>query len=106
MDICIIKTTVQNKEEGLRIARSLIQDCFAACVNIIPNISSIYYWKDKIVEDCELILFIKTRKSLFDKVKDEIKKLHSYEVPEILLIPLENSEKTYLSWLLENTTEV
>ena len=106
MDICIIKTTVQNKEEGLKIARSLIRSRLAACVNIIPNISSVYYWKDKIVEDCELILFIKTRKSLFDKVKDEIKKLHSYEVPEILLISLENSEKTYLSWLLENTTGV
>lgn len=102
MNYCFIISTVSSTEEAKKIAHGLVKNKFAACVNIVPNITSVYSWEDKICEDSELILFIKTKKELFDKVKDFIVKTHSYDVPEVIMLPIEAGHIDYLNWINKN----
>lgn len=95
----IILSTVSSEQEGEEIAESLVIDGLAACVNIIPNIKSIYEWKSKIQKDCELLLIIKTVKQNESQVYDNIRLMHSYDVPEIISIKLDNIDKKYSEWL-------
>jgi periplasmic divalent cation tolerance protein len=81
----------------------LVKEKLAPCFNIIPGVKSIYTWKGELHEDEEVILFIKTREELFEKVKDSIKSTHSYECPEIIAIPIKEGFKPYLDWIDENT---
>ena len=84
----LILTTASTKAEADQIANKLVQEKLAACVNIIPNIKSIYRWKDKISTDSEFLLIIKTMKSVENKVIQCIKKHHSYDTPEIISFPI------------------
>lgn len=104
MDYGIVLTTTQNIEEAKKIAHYLIEKKIAACVNIQPQIVSVYRWKEQIVEDEECLLIIKIKKSCFDEVKTSIISLHSYELPEIIMIPIENGDEDYLNWINSNTT--
>lgn len=99
----VVFTTAGKEEEAKKIAKTLVHEKLAACVNIINSIESYYIWENKFVEDKELLLIIKTRISLFEKLKKRIVSLHSYKVPEIILIPIEKGLKSYLSWIEENT---
>ncbi len=93
-----IYTTCKNKKEAVRISNHLIKNKLAACNNMFP-ISSVYRWKNKIVKDKEYALIIKTKNGKFNKIKNEIKKIHGYEVPCILKININKVNKEYLSWL-------
>ena len=95
----LILTTASTKTEADQIANKLVQEKLAACVNIIPNIKSIYRWKDKINEDSEYLLIIKTVKRVEEDVFENICKLHSYDTPEMISIPVTGGEKNYLNWL-------
>ncbi|MBU0529832.1 divalent-cation tolerance protein CutA [bacterium] len=95
----IILTTVSSKEEGERIASKLVEGKLAACVNILPKMTSIYRWKNKINKDDEFLLLIKTAKYLEREVYDYIRDKHSYEVPEIITIDVKNIDKKYSEWL-------
>ncbi|MFH0702230.1 MAG: divalent-cation tolerance protein CutA [bacterium] len=103
MNFCVILTLTPNFEEARKIARSLVENNLAACVNIVQNVTSVYRWKEEIQEDSEFLLFIKTQKTLFDKVKQSIRDLHSYELPEIIMLPIENGQKNFLSWIEQET---
>jgi len=105
MDFCIILATSSNIEESKKIAHALVENKLAACVNIIPNIISVYSWQNNIAEDGEFLLVIKSRESLFNDIKQAILNLHSYELPEIIVLPIKEGHKDYLKWIEDETTE-
>ena len=100
----VILTTASTKTEADKIATKLVREKLAACVNIIPNIKSIYRWKDKINEDSEYLLIIKTVQRVEEKIFKNICKLHSYDTPEMISIPVTGGEKNYLNWLSKSVT--
>ena len=91
--------TVGNIEEGKNIARNLVENKVAACVNIIPNITSIYEWKGVIEEDNEYLLFIKTTEEKSALLIQKIKELHSYDPPECIGFKIERGSQSYLKWI-------
>lgn len=95
----VVFVTAGNKREAIRIANTLVKEKLCACVNIISPIQSYYTWKGKLVSDKESLLIIKTKTTLFKKLKDRILSLHSYQVPEIILIPIQKGLKQYLNWI-------
>ena len=94
-----ITTTTETKEEAEKIAQYLVVEKLAACVQIAGPITSIYRWKGKVENTQEWLCLIKTREELYDKVETAIKKLHSYETPEIIAVPIIKGSKEYLNWL-------
>ncbi len=99
----VVYVTAPNEDEAAGIARALVEAKLAACVNIISNIRSIYRWQGNLEDDSEVLMIIKTRKELFDSLKTEVKKLHSYEVPEIIALPISLGSEDYLKWIREST---
>ena len=99
MDFAIILTTASAVEEGQSIANILVEKELAACVNIIPNISSVYRWEGQIQSESEVLLLIKTTKDLEAKVYREVQKVHSYDTPELITLPITNGSETYLDWM-------
>ncbi len=98
-EISIIFSTAPDEAEASLIAERLIESGSVACCNIIPGIKSIYRWKGEIKKDDECMLIIKTSKSEVGKVIAEIKSLHSYEVPEIISIPVIEGNEDYIQWV-------
>ena len=103
--VVIITTTLPSMEEAKSIASALLQNRFAACVNIIGPILSLYKWKDKLEEDQEYKLFIKTERRYWKKIKDFLTKNHSYSVPEINLLSVEVASETYQKWLADGLSK-
>ncbi|HPC43458.1 MAG TPA: divalent-cation tolerance protein CutA [Spirochaetota bacterium] len=99
----IIFCTVPSQETGMKIADDLVSGEYAACVNIVPGLTSIYRWKGDICKDNELLLIIKSRKSLCNDIIFRIKALHPYEVPEIISCDISGGSKSYLQWLSDST---
>ena len=91
------------KNEALAFAKKVLKTRLCACVNIIPSISSYYWWKNKLEKGAESLLIIKTQDKLFAKLKREIRKLHPYDVPEIVGFKINKINKEYLKWLLKET---
>ena len=102
-DFIIILVTTSSEEEAKKIAFSLVGKRFAACVNIVKDMESIYRWKGKISDEKEVLMMIKTRKKLYKSVEGEVRKLHSYEVPEIIALPIISGSKDYLYWIDSET---
>ncbi|MGD0279083.1 MAG: divalent-cation tolerance protein CutA [Smithella sp.] len=98
-----VSTTTETKEEAQKIAKYLVEQKFAACVQITGPIESTYRWKGKVEKAQEWLCLIKTREDCFDKVEAAIKKLHSYETPEIIAIPIFKGSREYLNWLCDET---
>jgi len=98
-DKIVALSTCETEEEAARVARILIEKNLAACVNIVSNVRSFYRWKDEIEDAPELLLVIKTRRDLFDALKAEIAKIHSYEIPELVALPILDGSTEYLAWL-------
>jgi len=94
----LILTTVPDRESAKIIAKLLVETKLAACVQLFP-IESIYTWKNEICNENEIVLFIKSKPALFDKIKSAIKENHSYEVPEIIQIPITDGLPDYLKWI-------
>ena len=94
----IIITTFSDKESAVAISKLLIEKRLAACVQMFP-VESIYSWQDKICQDNEVTLFIKSKTSLFEEIKKMIKENHSYEVPEIIQVPVTDGLPEYLKWI-------
>jgi len=93
----------KNKKEAKKIGLYLVKKKLAACCNIFP-IESIYWWQDKIINDKEAVLIVKTLKKNFQKIEKEVKRLHSYKVPCILEIPIKRGGLEYLNWLEKEMT--
>lgn len=104
MEYCVILCTVPNKDVALEIANNLVSNKLAACVNIVPGLTSVYTWKGEICNDQELLCIIKTKKTLYLEVEEAIKKLHPYEVAEIIALPISSGSSDYLQWI-ENVTK-
>lgn len=99
----IVFITASSKQEARKIARGLLEAKLAACVNIIENIGSHFWWQGKIDNAREALLIIKTRKALFNKLVNKAKSLHSYEVPEIIALPIIAGDEQYLDWINGST---
>jgi periplasmic divalent cation tolerance protein len=92
-----------SKEEAEKIASGLLKEKLAACVNIVKGADSHFWWQGKLDKAKESMLIIKTRKSLFARLVKKVKSLHSYEVPEIIALPIIAGHKPYLDWIDEST---
>jgi periplasmic divalent cation tolerance protein len=102
----IVLTTAGSEEEARKIALHLVENRLAACVNIIPQIESIYRWQGKVDSSREWLLLVKTTDERFPAVRDAIRKLHSYELPECVVLNIEDGSSEYLQWLTGSVQEV
>jgi periplasmic divalent cation tolerance protein len=98
-DYTIILVTTANREEAEKISKALLNERLIACANIIGPVNSLFWWHGKIENAEEYILLMKTRSEMFEKFAEKVKALHSYEVPEIIAIPIIKGFKPYLEWL-------
>ncbi|HML18106.1 MAG TPA: divalent-cation tolerance protein CutA [Bryobacteraceae bacterium] len=98
-DKIVVLTTCDSEQQAEEIARELVQQRLAACVNIVAGARSIYRWKDQIEESREFLLLIKSRRDLVGGLRAAIEKLHSYEVPEVLALAVIDGAPNYLAWL-------
>ncbi len=101
----VLFITTGSKEEADKISRGLVEDKLAFCVNAIPGIQSTYYWEGKIHVDEEFLLIVKTRKDRYDALETWVKINHSYEVPEIIALPIEQGLPAYLSGIDDGVTK-
>lgn len=95
----VVFITTSSEDEATRIAKELVGAQLAGCVNIIRDIRSIYSWEGNVEDDHEILMIVKTRKSLFSQLQKKVQELHSYSVPEIIAIPIEDGSQEYLKWL-------
>jgi len=92
-------STTGSEKEARRVARSLVAGRLAACANVIPGVRSFFFWEGKLCQEKEALILIKTMNSKAKKIMDEIKKIHSYDVPEIIFFRVDKGEKNYLKWM-------
>ena len=104
-DYCIVSTTTDTKENADTISKILLEKKLIACAQSTTTQSS-YHWQGKIIESDEILLQMKTKKSLFEHIKKEIESLHTYDVPEIVMIPLLDANEFYLQWIGKETIKV
>ena len=100
----IMLTTTGSQDEARKIARALVDRKLAACVNIVPQVESVYRWQGKVENAAEWLLIIKTQATAFARVRDAIRELHSYELPECVLLEISDGSPEYLAWIIENVT--
>jgi len=98
-DKIVVLTTCDSEKRAEQLARHLVEHRVAACVNILPKARSIYRWQEKIEDASEWVLLIKSRRDLFAALRAEIQKIHTYEVPEVIAIPVVDGYEPYLGWL-------
>jgi periplasmic divalent cation tolerance protein len=97
----IVLTTCGSEDEARKIAHALVERRLAACVNILPKIESVYRWQGKVESAREWLLLIKTSEEKFPAVRDAIRELHSYELPECIALNIEDGSGAYLQWIAE-----
>lgn len=95
----VIFITASSEEQARKIARLLLNQRKAACVNIVPKVESLYWWKGKLESAQETLLIVKTKASLVSDIVNTVKKAHSYEVPEIIALPIVDGNEDYLKWI-------
>jgi periplasmic divalent cation tolerance protein len=100
----LVLTTAGSKEEAQRIARTLVERRLAGCVNLVQRVESVYRWQGKIEEAEEWLLLIKTTGAAFERVRDAIRELHSYDLPECICLAIDGGSSAYLEWL-QNSVE-
>ena len=101
-DHLVVLSTVAKAEDAERIGRALVEGGLAACVNVLPAVTSIYRWKGKLEREEERLLLIKTRADRFEALREALVALHPYEVPEVLALPVAAGHAPYLEWLDAN----
>ena len=102
----VIFVTTGSEEQALSIARAIVGERLAACVNIVGPVRSIYRWHDAIEDDREFLLIIKTRATMYKKVETRVREMHTYEVPEVLSVSADRGSPPYIQWLLDSTGPV
>jgi len=105
-DCIIVFVTAGSEEVAERIGKAVVEERLAACANIVPGVRSIYRWKGRIEDDRELLIIMKTRAALFPRLRDRIRQLHTYEVPEIICADIRDGLPDYLKWIVDSTDDV
>src|SRR5215472_13257409 len=100
-DARIVLTTAGSRDEARKIAHALVERKLAACVNIVPQIESVYRWHGKVETATEWLLIIKSQAAAFERVRDAIKELHSYELPECVMLEVDAGSSSYLLWIAQ-----
>jgi periplasmic divalent cation tolerance protein len=95
----VVLITAGSREEAEQIAESLVGEMLAACVNIIPGVTSVYRWQERVQRDQEWLLVTKTHSDALDDLVQRVQELHSYDVPEIIALPLIGGSEAYLRWI-------
>lgn len=104
-EVLQIITTTNSNEVAEKIAKRLLEKRLAACVQIIGGVRSLYWWQDKIEDENEIIIFVKTTKDQYRELESEIKNCHNYTVPEILCFPIVEGNQDYINWLYSVTAK-
>jgi periplasmic divalent cation tolerance protein len=102
--IVVVLTTLAGDEDASAIARTLVEERLAACVNVVPGLTSIYRWKGSIEQDEEQLLLIETTADLVESLKVRLHQIHPYETPEFLVMPVSGSSEAYLRWVDESVS--
>lgn len=100
----IVLTATGSEDEANKIARHLVERRLAACVNVVPHMTSVYRWQDKVEEAQEWLLIVKTTAAAFGEVRHAIAELHSYELPECICLAIEDGSPDYLQWIAESVS--
>ena len=99
MSYIIVIMTASTKEETVKIVRTLLEERLIACANIMDPVSSFFWWQGKIAEEKEVLVIMKSHENLFKKLSNRVTELHSYDVPEILALPIVDGSQAYLDWM-------
>jgi periplasmic divalent cation tolerance protein len=103
-DALLVLVTVPDPDTGARIGRTLVEERLAACVNVLSGLRSLYTWEGKVCDETEALCIVKTRRSLFGRLRERMTALHPYQVPEIIGFELAEGNAAYLRWILEATS--
>jgi periplasmic divalent cation tolerance protein len=103
MSEILVLSTADSIEVAQKIASELVEAGEAACVNIVPGIQSVYRWQGKICNEAEILLLIKSTVELFDAINATIHRLHPYQVPEVIAVPIAAGDQSYLQWIRNST---
>lgn len=101
-DKIVVLSTCASEEEAARIARELVGARLAACVNVLPGVRSVYWWQGAVEDSAECLLVIKSSRAHFERLRAALESAHSYEVPEIVALPVVDGSAKYLDWLQSN----
>ena len=102
-DLVVVFITTGTEPEAAEISRRLVEQRLAACVNIVPAIRSFFWWQDAIESDDEVLLVVKTRSVLLPQLVGMVKQIHSYDVPEVIALPIVGGNEEYLKWVVDET---
>ena len=105
MDEIVVLVTAGSETEATNIARALVEQELVACVNVLPGVRSIFQWKGNVTEEREFLLVAKTVSQVFEQVATTVKSLHSYDVPEVIALPIRHGLPEYLSWVRDVTKQ-
>lgn len=98
-DVCVVLCTCPDRSISESIAARVVEEDLAACVNVVPGITSTYMWQGQLHQDGELLLLIKSDRARFDALRDRVQELHPYQVPEIIALPVTDGLPAYLDWV-------
>ncbi len=101
----VVISTAGTEEEGARIAKSLLERKLCACVNLVPKVRSFYRWEGAIQDDAEVLLIMKTTKEKLQRLSEHLAEIHSYNVPEVLAVAVDQGRASYLEWLAESCAD-
>lgn len=104
-DYVVVFVTASSEDEAAKMAKVLVEETLAGCVNIVRGVRSIYSWQGKIEDESEALLVIKTRQELYGALEEKVREMHSYEVPEVIAFPIVEGSKGYLDWLWDVTAK-
>jgi periplasmic divalent cation tolerance protein len=102
-DAIVVLVTTPTPERAAEIARALVEERLAACGNVLPAIRSIYRWEEKVQDEAEALLVLKTTRARFEALRERVLALHPYQVPEIIALPVEAGSAPYLAWIAGET---
>ncbi|MGN6110934.1 MAG: divalent-cation tolerance protein CutA [Kofleriaceae bacterium] len=104
-DIALVLSTLPSSEKAAEIARTLVEEQLAACVNLVPAIRSIYRWQGAVHDDAEVLAIVKTTAERYDALAARLIELHPYEVPEVIRLPISGGHTPYLEWVVQSITK-
>lgn len=101
--VCVALTTCPDEGTARRIASALVEERLAACVNIVPDMTSVYRWDGALETASECLLLVKTRRTALEPLRRRLEELHPYDLPELVALPIEGGSPAYLAWVVEET---